>query len=127
MDAIRKSKIRLRINSFSAVIIPYFEEIVNHLCSTRKICIAESKEKRCSHFTESIVDQINIARKCVMVNFLSAIPTLPPISLIAIDGEKFSINESSDLVAAFPALTSIGITSPSFSIMNSSSELSFGL
>ena len=34
MDAIRKSKIRLRINSFSAVIIPYFEEIVKCLLST---------------------------------------------------------------------------------------------
>ena len=44
MDAIRKSKIRLRINSFSAVIIPYLEEIVKCLRSTRKICGAVVKE-----------------------------------------------------------------------------------
>ena len=34
MDAIRKSKIRLRINSFSAIIIPYFEGIVNGTITT---------------------------------------------------------------------------------------------
>ena len=45
MDAIRKSKIRLRKNSFSAVIIPYISAIVKRLFSTRKICIAEVKEK----------------------------------------------------------------------------------
>jgi len=45
MDAIRKSKIRLRKNSFSAVIIPYISTIVKRLLSTRKICIAEVKEK----------------------------------------------------------------------------------
>ena len=44
MDAIRKSRIRLRVNSFSAVIIPYFEEIVKCLRSTRKICGAVVKE-----------------------------------------------------------------------------------
>ena len=43
-DAIRKSKIRLRINSFSAVIIPYISTIVKHLLSTLKICIAVIKE-----------------------------------------------------------------------------------
>ena len=45
MDAIRKSIIRLRINSFSAVIIPYLEGIVKYLLSTRKICGAVGKEK----------------------------------------------------------------------------------
>ena len=45
MDAIRKSKIRIRINSFSAVIIPYIEEIVKRFSSTRKICGAVVKEK----------------------------------------------------------------------------------
>jgi hypothetical protein len=44
MDAIRKSKIRLRINSFSAVIIPYIIAIVKNLLSTLKICIAVVKE-----------------------------------------------------------------------------------
>ena len=44
MDAIRKSKIRLHINSFSAVIIAYFKVIVKSLLSTLKICIAEVKE-----------------------------------------------------------------------------------
>ena len=45
MDAIRKSKIRLRKNSFSAVIIPYISTIVKRLLSTLKICIAVVKEK----------------------------------------------------------------------------------
>ena len=45
MDAIRKSKIRLLINSFSVVIIPYISAIVKRLFSTRKICIAGVKEK----------------------------------------------------------------------------------
>ena len=45
MDAIRKSKIRLHINSFSAVIIAYFKVIVKSLLSTLKICIAVVKEK----------------------------------------------------------------------------------
>ena len=45
MDTIRKSKIRLHINSFSAVIIAYFKVIVKSLLSTLKICIAEVKEK----------------------------------------------------------------------------------
>ena len=44
-NAVRKSKIRLRKNSFSAVIIPYISAIVKRLFSTRKICIAEVKEK----------------------------------------------------------------------------------
>ena len=44
MDAIRKSKIRLRKNSFSAVIIPYISTIVKRLLSTRKNCIAVVKE-----------------------------------------------------------------------------------
>ena len=44
-DAIRKSKIQLRNNSFSAVIIPYISVIVKRLLSTLKICIAEVKEK----------------------------------------------------------------------------------
>ena len=44
-NAIRKSRIRLRINSFSAVIIAYFKVIVKSLLSTLKICIAEDKEK----------------------------------------------------------------------------------
>ncbi len=44
MDAIRKSVIRLRINSFSAVIIAYLEETVKCLRSTRKICGAVVKE-----------------------------------------------------------------------------------
>ena len=43
-NAVRKSKIRLRINSFSAVIIAYFKVIVKSLLSTLKICIAEGKE-----------------------------------------------------------------------------------
>ena len=47
MDAIRKSRIRLRINSFSAVIIAYFKVIVKSLLSTLKICIAVVKEKPC--------------------------------------------------------------------------------
>ena len=47
MDAIRKSKIRLHINSFSAVIIAYFKVIVKSLLSTLKICIAVVKEKPC--------------------------------------------------------------------------------
>ena len=45
MDAIGKSKIRLRINSFSVVIIPYLERIVKSLLSILKICIAVVKEK----------------------------------------------------------------------------------
>ena len=45
MDAIRKSKIRLRKNSFSAVIIPYISTIVKRLLSTCKNCIAVVKEK----------------------------------------------------------------------------------
>ena len=45
MDAIRKSKIRLRKNSFSTVIIPYISTIVKRLLSTRKNCIAVVKEK----------------------------------------------------------------------------------
>ena len=45
MDAIGKSRIRLRINSFSAVIIPYLERIVKSLLSTLKNCIAAVKEK----------------------------------------------------------------------------------
>ena len=45
MDAIRKSRIRLRINSFSAVIIPYISVIVKRLLSTLKIYIAVVKEK----------------------------------------------------------------------------------
>jgi len=45
MDTIRKSKIRLRKNSFSAVIIPYINVIIKSLLSTRKICIAVVKEK----------------------------------------------------------------------------------
>ena len=45
MDAIRKSRIRLRINSFSAVIIPYISAIVKRLLSTLKNCIAVAKEK----------------------------------------------------------------------------------
>ena len=45
MDAIKKSRIRLRKNSFSAVIIPYINVIVKSLLSTRKICIAVVKEK----------------------------------------------------------------------------------
>ena len=44
MDAIRKSKIRLRKNSFSAVTIPYISTIVKRLLSTLKICIAVVKE-----------------------------------------------------------------------------------
>ena len=44
MDAIRKSKIRLRKNSFSAVIIPYISTIVKRLLSKLKICIAVVKE-----------------------------------------------------------------------------------
>ena len=44
MDAIGKSRIRLRINSFSAVIIPYLERIVKSLLSTLKNCIAVVKE-----------------------------------------------------------------------------------
>ena len=44
-NAVRKSRIRLRINSFSAVIIPYIIAIVKNLLSTRKICIAVVKEK----------------------------------------------------------------------------------
>ena len=44
VDAIRKSKIRLRINSFSAVIIPYISAIVKCLPSTRKNCSAVVKE-----------------------------------------------------------------------------------
>ena len=44
MDAIRKSKIRLHINSFSAVIIAYFKVIVKRLLSTLKNCIAVVKE-----------------------------------------------------------------------------------
>ena len=44
MDAIRKSKIRLRINSFSVVIIPYLERIVKSLLLTRKFCGAVVKE-----------------------------------------------------------------------------------
>ena len=47
MDAIRKSKIRLRKNSFSAVIIPYISTIVKRLLSTCKNCIAVVKEKPC--------------------------------------------------------------------------------
>ena len=44
MDAIGKSKIRLRINSFSVVIIPYLERIVKSLLLTRKFCGAVVKE-----------------------------------------------------------------------------------
>ena len=44
-NAVRKSKIRLRINSFSAVIIPYISAIVKRLLSTLKNCIAVVKEK----------------------------------------------------------------------------------
>ena len=44
MDAIRKSKIRLRKNSFSAVIIPYISAIVKCLLSTLKNCGAVVKE-----------------------------------------------------------------------------------
>ena len=43
--AIEKSKIQLRINSFSAVIIPYIIEIVKNLLSIRKFCGAVVKEK----------------------------------------------------------------------------------
>ena len=57
MDAIRKSKIRLHINSFSAVIIAYFKVIVKRLLSTLKICIAVVKEnarqKRWIYFRKS--------------------------------------------------------------------------
>ena len=66
LDAIRKSRIRFRINSFSVVIIPYISTIVcyssvvhdelnaiyririavcKRLLSTLKLCIAEVKEK----------------------------------------------------------------------------------
>ena len=45
MDAIRKSKIRLRKNSFSAVIIPYIESIVKYVLPTGKKCGAVGKEK----------------------------------------------------------------------------------
>ena len=44
MDAIRKSKIRFRLNSFSVVIIPYLERIVKSLLLTRKFCGAVVKE-----------------------------------------------------------------------------------
>ena len=51
----------------------------------------------------------------------------PLTNLMAIEGLNSSIKESNDFVGLLPALTSIGITSPSFSIMNSSSESSLGL
>ncbi|MBP5362684.1 MAG: hypothetical protein J6Y71_06670 [Ruminococcus sp.] len=51
-------------------------------------------------------------------------PILPLISLYATFREYPSIYLFSDLVAVFPAFTSIGAISPSFSIRNSSTELS---
>ena len=44
MNASRKSKIQLRMISYTAVIIPYFRKIVNHLLSKRKNCGAVVKE-----------------------------------------------------------------------------------
>lgn len=70
---------------------------------------------------------MNIARKCGKLNFLSEVPILLLINLKAIEGENSLINPFSDFVASFPAFTSIGITSPFFSITNSSSKLSFDL
>lgn len=49
-------------------------------------------------FLWDIVYQINIARKCGMVYFLSTSPTFPPTSLKAIDGSNLLINEARDFV-----------------------------
>ena len=63
MDAIRKSKIRLRINSFSAVIIAYLKVIVKSLLSTLKICIAVVKEnalRKIEFIFEKVLDFLSL-------------------------------------------------------------------
>ena len=53
-----------------------------------EFCGAVVKDYDAPHFAQDIANQINIARKCGMVYFLSAIPMFPPINLNAMEGSK---------------------------------------
>ena len=70
-NAVRKSKIRLRINSFSAVIIPYIEEIVKSLLSTRKNCGAVVKEN--ARHSIDIIILKSVLEKRIEISRISSI------------------------------------------------------
>ena len=75
--AIEKSKIRLRKNSFSAVIIPYIRAIVKNLLSTRKICGAVVKEKTCEKldlFSKKVLDFLSLLWYVVVLTEKEAQP-----------------------------------------------------